>query len=58
MRWLKTWDFDKWADRYDVAVARESRVHARYAEVLERVVEVARIGPECWFWTSAPVRAI
>jgi len=44
----KIWDFDSWAERYDEAVARGSQVHARYGEVLERVVEVARVGPGKW----------
>lgn len=44
----KTWDFDSWAERYDEAVAQGSGVHARYGEVLRRVVEVAQVGPGKW----------
>ena len=41
----KTWDFDSWADRYDKAVAADSQIYARYDEVLDFVVEIAKVSP-------------
>ncbi|MGC9349539.1 MAG: class I SAM-dependent methyltransferase [Anaerolineae bacterium] len=42
----KTWNFDPWADRYDVIVANDARhYYARYDEVLDAVVEVAGLAP-------------
>ena len=41
----KTWNFDNQAARYDESVANGSNLHARYNEVLDRVVQVAEISP-------------
>jgi len=45
MRRDKVWDFDGWAETYDSAVETSSRIYARYGEVLDAVVEAARVGP-------------
>jgi len=45
MRRGEVWDFDGWAETYDSAVEASSRIYARYGEVLDAVVEVARVGP-------------
>jgi len=41
----KTWNFDNWADRYDKAVAADSRLYARYDKVLDMIVEIANVSP-------------
>jgi len=41
----KTWNFDSSADHYDERVRADSRIHARYGDVLDRVVEIASISP-------------
>ena len=41
----KTWNFDSWADRYDEAVTSDSKLYARYDEVLDFVVEIANVTP-------------
>ena len=40
-----TWEFESWADRYDGIVASNNDLYARYDEVLDAVVDVARISP-------------
>jgi len=40
-----TWDFDATADEYDGLVAGASALYARYAEVLDAVVQRAGAGP-------------
>jgi ubiquinone/menaquinone biosynthesis C-methylase UbiE len=41
----KTWDFDEWAETYEKWLVSDDPVYARYDEVLDRVVEVARAEP-------------
>jgi putative AdoMet-dependent methyltransferase len=41
MNSMRKWDFDPFAEKYDLAVARSSTVHARYSEVLDAVAGVA-----------------
>jgi putative AdoMet-dependent methyltransferase len=38
----KTWDFDQWADSYDGWVTSDDPVYARYDEVLDLVVRLAK----------------
>ena len=42
----KSWDFDGWADRYDETVAADSRLNARYDEVLDFVAEIANVSAQ------------
>lgn len=42
----RTWDFDPWAERYDDVVARDNcHYYARYDDVLDAVVKLARLAP-------------
>jgi putative AdoMet-dependent methyltransferase len=38
-----TWNFDKWASRYDKIITEDKNIFARYDEVLDRVVEVCNL---------------
>ncbi len=42
----KTWNFDEndWVDRYDKVVADETGMYERYSEVLDTVLQRARVG--------------
>lgn len=37
----KTWSFERWADRYDRTVARNSEYYARYDEILDFIAALA-----------------
>ena len=40
----KSWDFDNWAHRYDEVVTADSQTYyARYDEVLDAIVEIAKL---------------